>query len=213
MKPFSCPDARLIRHALLLAWVVALAGCGLSTRPATVKQTYLLDPRPPAKATSPAHQASLKVGTIAVGTSFRGRSFVYREDDLRYESDFYNEFFVSPSAMFTADVASTLAAAGIFREVLPASANALGDFVIEGLVSELYGDYRDASKPAAVMSAKFFLIDNRGLSGVPFWQTELQQRVAMTSRSPDALAAAYTKAWTAMLADLARELAAAKLPR
>jgi cholesterol transport system auxiliary component len=211
MKPFSCPGP--FRRALLLALIVSLAGCGLATRPATVKQTYLLDPRPPAKATAPAHQASLKVGSIAVGTSFRGRSFVYREDDLRYESDFYNEFFVSPSAMFTADVGNALAAAGIFREVLPASANALGDFVIEGLVSELYGDYRDASKPAAVMSAKFFLIDNRGLSGVPVWQTELQQRVAMTSRSPDALAAAYTKAWTAMLADLTRDLAAAKLPR
>jgi len=213
MKPFSCPSARLLRHALLLALVVALAGCGLATRPAPVKQTYLLDPRPPAKAAAPAHQATLKVGSIGVGTAYRGRSFVYREDDLRYESDFYNEFFVSPSAMFTADVGNALAAAGIFREVLPASANALGDFVVEGLVSELYGDYRDAAKPAAVMSAKFFLIDNRGVNGVPIWQTELQQRVPMTSRSPDALAAAYTKAWTAMLADLARELAAVKLPR
>ena len=211
MKPFSCHHP--LRRALLLALIVSLAGCGLATRPATVKQTYLLDPRPPAKATAPTHQASLKVGTIAVGTSFRGRSFVYREDDLRYESDFYNEFFVSPSAMFTADAANALAAAGIFREVLPASANALGDFVLEGLVSELYGDYRDASKPVAVISAKFFLIDNRGLSGVLFWQTEVQQRVAMTSRSPDALAAAYAKAWTAMLADLTRDLAAAKLPR
>jgi cholesterol transport system auxiliary component len=211
MKPFTSPGP--LRRALLLALMVSLAGCGLATRPATVKQTYLLDPRPPAKATAPAHQASLKVGSIAVGTSYRGRSFVYREDDLRYESDFYNEFFVSPSAMFTSDAANALAAAGIFREVLPASANALGDFVLEGLVGELYGDYRDAAKPAAVMSAKFFLIDNRGLGGVPIWQTELQQRVAMTSRSPDALAAAYTKAWTAMLADLARELASAKLPR
>jgi cholesterol transport system auxiliary component len=213
MKPFSCPSARLLGHAILLALVTALAGCGLATRPATVKQTYLLDPRPPAKAPAPAHQASLKVGSIAVGTSFRGRSFVYREDELRYESDFYNEFFVSPAAMFTADVGNALAAAGVFREVLPASANALGDFVLEGLVGELYGDYRDAAKPAAVMSAKFFLIDNRGVSGVPVWQTELQQRVPMTSRSSDALAAAYTKAWTAMLADLARDLAAAKLPR
>jgi len=35
----------------------------------------------------------------------------------------------------------------------------------------------------------------------------------MTSRSPDALATAYTKAWSAMLAELTRELAAVKLPR
>src|SRR5450631_911370 len=129
MKPFSCRSARVLRHVMMLALVAALTGCGLATRPATVKQTYLLDPRPPAKAAAPVHLASLKVGSIAVGTSFRGRSFVYREDDLRYESDFYNEFFVSPSAMFTADAGNALAAAGIFREGLPASANALGDFV------------------------------------------------------------------------------------
>ena len=152
------------------------------------------------------------MGSIAVGASFRARSFVYREEDLRYESDFYNEFFVAPSAMLTADVGTWLAAAGIFREVLPASANADGDFVLEGLVSEIYGDYRDGAKPAAVMAAKFFLIDNRGLSGVPIWQTARKQRIVMTSRSPDALAAAYTKAWAAMLSDLTRDLAAAKLP-
>ena len=141
----------LIRDALLLALSVTLAGCGLATRPATVKQTYMLAPQPPAKASAPTHQATLKVGSIGVGTAYRGRSFVYREEELRYESDFYNEFFVAPSAMFTADVGTWLAASGIFRDVLPTSANANGDFVLEGLVSELYGDYRDAARPAAVM--------------------------------------------------------------
>ena len=211
MKPLRCLGP--LRRVLLPTLIVFLAGCGLATRPATVKQTYLLAPQMPAAAAKPVHAVTLKVGSIAVGTPFRGRSFVYREEELRYESDFYNEFFVSPSAMLTADVGTWLAASGIFREVLPSSANVDGDFVLEGLVSEIYGDYRDAGKPAAIMSAKFFLIDNRGINGVPIWQIELKQRAAMTSRSPDALAAAYSKAWTAMLADLARELAAVKLPK
>ena len=211
MKPLRRPGPFL--RALLLALIVSIAGCGLATRPAAVKQTYLLAPPMPAAAAKPAHLVTLKVGSIAVGTPFRGRSFVYREEELRYESDFYNEFFVAPSAMLTSDVGTWLAASGIFREVLPASANVDGDFMLEGLVSEIYGDYRDAAKPAAVMSAKFFLIDNRGLNGVPIWQIELKQRVMMTSRLPDALAAAYSKAWAAMLTDLSRELAGVKLPR
>ncbi|MEO8738464.1 MAG: hypothetical protein ABI537_02030 [Casimicrobiaceae bacterium] len=213
MKLLRCPGPGSFHSALLLALIVALAGCGLATRPASMKQTYLLAPTMPTAKSAPAHQVTLKVGSIAVGTAFRGRSFVYREEALRYESDFYNEFFIAPSAMLTSDVGAWLAASGIFREVLPGSANVDGDFVLEGLVSEIYGDYRDAAKPAAVLSAKFFLIDNRGLNRVPISQTELRQRVAMTSRSPDALAAAYSKAWAAMLTDLTRELAAAKLPR
>jgi cholesterol transport system auxiliary component len=213
MKLPRCSRPGVIRHALLVALVASFAGCGLGTRPASVKQTYLLQPPPPARAAAPVHAGTLKVGMIAVAAPFRGRSFVYREEELKYESDFYNEFFVAPAAMLTADVGAWLSAAGIFREVLPASANADGDFVLEGLVSEIYGDYRDAAKPAAVLSAKFFLIDNRGLGGVPVWQTELRQRVALPARSPDALAAAYNSAWSAMLADLSRDLAAAKLAR
>jgi uncharacterized lipoprotein YmbA len=161
-------------------------------------------------ATAP-RPSTLKVGAIAVAAPFRGKSMVYREGDLKYESDFYNEFFVAPSAMLTEGAATWLAGAGVFREVLPAAANADGDFVLEGFVSEFYGDYRDPAKPAAVLTGKFLLIDNRVLSGVPIWQTELKQRVALTSRSPDALAAGLNGAWSAMLGDLSRELAAAKL--
>jgi len=113
--------------------------------------------------------------------------------------------------MLTEGAATWLAAAGIFKEVLPAAANADGNFVLEGFVSELYGDYRDEAKPAAVLTAKFFLIDNRIPSGVPVWQTELKQRVPLSSRSPDVLAAGLNTAWSAMLADLSRQLAAAKL--
>jgi cholesterol transport system auxiliary component len=188
----------------------ALWGC---SRPSPVKQTYLLQAPPATQAATSPRPSTLKVGTISVAAPFRGKSMVYREGDLKYESDFYNEFFVAPSAMLTEGAATWLAAAGVFREVLPAAANADGDFVLEGFVSELYGDYRDAAKPAAVLTGKFFLIDNRVLSGVPVWQTELKQRVALSNRSPDALAVALNGAWATMLGDLSRELAAAKLSR
>jgi uncharacterized lipoprotein YmbA len=186
----------------------SLTGC---SRPSPVKQTYLLQAPAATPAAAAPRPSTLKVGTIAVAAPFRGKSMIYREGDLKYESDFYNEFFVAPSAMLTEGAATWLAAAGVFREVLPAGANADGNFVLEGFVSELYGDYRDAAKPAAVLTGKFFLLDNRVMSGVPVWQTELKQRVALSSRSPDALATGLNAAWSAMLADLARELAAAKL--
>ena len=190
--------------------LVLLSACGFS-RPAPVKQTYLLQATAPTQAAASPRPAVLKVGTISVAAPFRGKSLVYRNGDLKYESDFYNEYFVSPAAMLTEGAASWLAAAGIFKEVLPASANADGNFVLEGFVSELYGDYRDEAKPAAVLTGKFFLIDNRVPSGVPVWQTELKQRVTLSSRSPDVLAAGLNTAWSAMLADLSRQLAAVRL--
>jgi uncharacterized lipoprotein YmbA len=204
-----CPSS-LIRVALAALLLSSLWGC---SRPSPVKQTYLLQVPSATQAATAPRPSTLKVGTIAVAAPFRGKSMVYREGDLKYESDFYNEFFVAPSAMLTEGTATWLAGAGVFREVLPAAANADGDFVLEGFVSEFYGDYRDAAKPAAVLTGKFFLIDNSVFSGIPVWQAELKQRIALTSRSPDALAAGLNGAWSAMLGDLSRELAAAKLPR
>jgi uncharacterized lipoprotein YmbA len=197
------------RAAIAAGLLVLLSAC--FSRPAPVKQTYLLQATAPTQAAASPRPAVLKVGTISVGAPFRGKSLVYRDGDLKYESDFYNEYFVSPAAMLTEGAATWLAAAGIFKEVLPASANADGNFVLEGFVSELYGDYRDEAKPAAVLTGKFFLIDNRVPSGVPVWQTELKQRVPLSSRGPDVLAAGLNAAWSAMLADLSRQLAAVKL--
>jgi cholesterol transport system auxiliary component len=210
MMPLRILSAAFPRAAIPAALIVMLSACGFS-RPAPVKQTYLLQAAAPTQTATTPRPAVLKVGTISVAAPFRGKSLVYRDGDLKYESDFYNEYFVSPSAMLTEGAAAWLAATGIFKEVLPAAANADGNFVLEGFVSELYGDYRDEAKPAAVLTGKFFLIDNRILSGVPVWQTELKQRVPLSNRSPDALAAGLNAAWSAMLADLSRELAAVKL--
>jgi cholesterol transport system auxiliary component len=210
MMPLRILSAAFPRAPVAAVLLVLLSACGFS-RPAPVKQTYLLQATAPTQAAASPRPAVLKVGSISVAAPFRGKSLVYREGDLKYESDFYNEYFVSPSAMLTEGAATWLAAAGIFKEVLPAAANADGNFVLEGFVSELYGDYRDEAKPAAVLTGKFFLIDNRLPSGVPVWQTELKQRVPLSTRSPDALAAGLNTAWSAMLADLSREVAAAKL--
>jgi len=198
------------RRALVASLACALAACGLS-RPSPVKDTYLLQASLPAQPVAAPRPAALKVGTIAVAAPFRGKVLVYREGDLKYETDFYNEFLVSPSAMLTESAAAWLAASHVFRDVLPASANADGDYVLEGFVSELYGDFRDAGKPAAVVTAKFFLIDNRTLSGVPMWQTELSQRVALSSRSAESVVAGLNSAWAAVLAELARQLAGVSL--
>jgi len=201
----------LLRCALAAMLGCALAGCSLS-RPSPVKDTYLLQASLPKQPVATPRPAALKVGTIAVAAPFRGKALVYREGDLKYETDFYNEFLVSPSAMLTESASAWLAADHVFQDVLPASANADGDYVLEGFVSEFYGDFREGARPVAVITVKFFLVDNRSSSGVPMWQTQLTQRAPISSRNAGALVGGFDSAWTAILADLTRQLESLQLP-
>jgi cholesterol transport system auxiliary component len=214
-SPLARPRAFLRRGAGALALftlAAVLASCSLS-RPALVKRTFLLDPAMPA-ALAAAKPAVLRVGVVNVGAPFRGKAFVYRQDELKYEADYYNEFFVAPVAMLSESTAKALAASNAFRRVVPPGATAdEGDYVLDGFASELYGDARDPAKPAAVLSVTFYLSSAQVAMPTVLWSREYRQRVAFTGSDPEALARAWNAALSTILADLVRDLAAANMPK
>lgn len=204
--------ARRRAPAVLLFTVVALAGCSAVTRPAPVRQTFLLESPAPQAVANP-RPGTLRVGVISVAAPFRGKAFVYRMDDLRYETDFYVEFLVPPTAMLSALTSRALGAAKPFARVAGPGEGSDADWVLTGFASELYADGRDAGKPAAVMDITFYLTAAEESAQTPVWTHEYRQRVPMRDRSEDAYAEALNKAFAAMVGDLARDLASADLPK
>ncbi len=202
-----------VRRAALIVALFAVAfapGCSF-TRPSLVKESYLLEPTLP-DAAAKAKQASLRVGAVNVSAPFRGRSFVVRESEFKFDSDFYHEFFVPPGAMVADSTARALARGKVFADVTRPGVVVDADWVLDGFVGALYADARDAGKAEAVMQVTYYLSRDDGGSSAPVWSHAYIKRVAFTSASTGAYVGALNSAFSEILSDLARDLAAAELP-
>src|SRR5205814_10105974 len=164
--------------------IVALAALMFSAcafnRPAPVKQQYLLDPPVPAAVAKP-QPTSVRVGGINVAAPFRGRNFVLREADLRYETDYYNEFLVPPATMLTELTTRALERSKAFSRVVPPGYSADADWVLDGFVSSLYGDERDGKKVSADVTVSYYLFQSTGGGGMPVWARDYQKRVPLAT--------------------------------
>lgn len=198
-----------------LSLLAATASCAI-TRPALERHTFTISAERPAEA-QPAHNSALfpvtlKVGRISMQPPFGGTSFVYRLGELRYEVDPYNSFLAAPNELLGHDIAQWLGQSGLFVSVREPASPRTGDYVLEGLVTELYGDVRDADKPEAVLVLRLYLRRASAEGGIVFERT-YAQRVPIANDSAEALARGYGVALSRVLKALEPALAALKLAR
>lgn len=202
---------RLLAMLVPLVAAPLAAGCSL-TRPQPAKRRFLLEPALPAPGARTQPYA-LRIGTIGVAAPYRDRAMVYRTTDLRYESDFYHEFFAAPGAMVAEATARALAAARAFSRVIPPGvAGDEGDFLLEGFVDALYADARVAGKAEAEVAVGYFL-SRLAFPGGVAWSNRYVERQAIAGTQPEAVADAMNAALGRVLAALARDLATAELPK
>jgi len=147
----------------------------------------------------------LKINKFRVSPLFAGRAMVYRIADLQYESDFYDEWFVAPATLVTQQVHNWLSRSGGFHLVGLGMNHVEPTHLLEGTVTEFYGDFRGA--PRAVFGLELHLLDPLH-DYQPFFRQTYHQDVPLSDRSSDGLARGLTEALRAVLADVAKDLAA-----
>jgi cholesterol transport system auxiliary component len=173
------------------------------------KRSFVLDVGAPSEEI-PAKGAIvvLKINKLRVSPLFAGRAMVYRVADLQYESDFYHEWFVAPGTLVTEQVHRWLSNSGAFQLVTVGTNHIEPTHLLEGTVTEFYGDFRAA--PLAVLGMELHLLDAIH-ERHSFFQRTYHQDVPLSDRSSDALARGLTEALRAILVDAAKDIAAVEL--
>jgi cholesterol transport system auxiliary component len=184
-----------------------LAGCSITT-PAPARNTFLprAEPSLAVQATAPL-PGLLLVNVFAVAEAFAGKPMVYRFEEHRYETDFYNEFLVSPRDFISQGALEWMQRAHVFESVAPAAgARAPRALLLQGSVNELYADLRDAQRPAAVLSIQFYLVDETQPARPLRTAGELRRAIPIADASAAAFAAGVSRAMTEIFGELEERL-------
>jgi ABC-type uncharacterized transport system auxiliary subunit len=146
------------------------------------------------------------VSGLRISPRYADKSFVYRTSDSGYEADFYNQFLTSPDVIFSEELRRGLSASSAFRHVVGPSSPLQPNFVLEGSINALYGDFRNLDKPAAVLEIEFFLHHEDGNNPGIVLQRRYVKTVPIAARSPEALVKGWSQALGAILTDLNADL-------
>ncbi len=195
----------------VLALLALASGCVGIERSYPDKRYFVLEVNRNISPSNPAGNGILQVATIRVSPRYEDKGFVYRTSGSSYESDFYNQFLVSPAALLGEELRKGLAQSQIFRHVVNASSQLEPTHVLEGVVDALYGDFRDPGAPKAVLEMEFFLRKESPSKAEIVAARRYAKSVAVNGRSPEALVKGWNEALEAILSSLVADLRSSAL--
>ena len=195
----------------VLLLVTLGSGCVSLERSYPDKRYFVIEIRGDGKTATSDGDRVLLISNLHISPRFGDTSFVYRTSDTAYESDFYNQFLSSPATMIGEELRKRLAASPVFKFVIGPSSQLTANYVLEGSVNALYGDFRKLNAPAAVLELEFFLrSDDPTKPGIVLHKTYMKS-VPLSQRSPEALVTGWDQALEAVVTMLLADLETAKL--
>jgi ABC-type uncharacterized transport system auxiliary subunit len=194
-------------RAILIASVCLLTGC--LARPPLDKQTFIFAQPPHSAGKTDSGSRVLRIRSLQVAAPFASRAFVYRSGESSYDRDTYAEFMVPPADGLISPICSGLRESGAFSAVTEGGSALKADTLVEIHVGELYGDFRRAENPAAVLTMRFVFFDaQNNLPGKVLLQREYTQAVSVKARTADALIEGWNQALAQIVDTAARDFSA-----
>jgi cholesterol transport system auxiliary component len=183
-----------------------LFGAGCIQRQTIVKDSFLLDAQRTGPTVQKASGGILTVQPFSIAPAYSGKDLVEQVDYLQVDSDYYNEYFVSPSVMITSLTRNWLADSGIFETVLPPLSSINPEMSLEGHIKKLLADTKDRSDPKAILEIKFILIKHENRQRTIRLEKSYAVTEQIQDRSPQGYIAAENKCLEQILELLEKDL-------
>jgi cholesterol transport system auxiliary component len=202
-----------VKHVLilrygLLALLALCAACLGIERSYPDRRYFVLDSGANTNSSDSSANETLQVSNIRVSPRYADKNFIYRTSDAGYESDFYNQFLIAPAFLITEEVRKGLIGSQVFKYVIGPSSPLQPSYVLEGTVNALYGDFRNADSPRAVLEMEFFLTGEIPAKPGILMQKRYVKSIPLTGRTPEALVKGWNQALEEILTSLEADLKA-----
>ena len=148
----------------------------------------------------------LGIRDLQIAVPFEGRSFVYRTGEFSYVRDPYAEFLESPAEELIAPVREWLRGNGDFSAVVETGSALKPDTLVEVSVSQLFGDFRQPERPAAILTMRFVFFD--ATNGVPvkaIFQQEYSRNIPLSTPTAATLMDGWERALSEILAQVSSD--------
>ncbi|MFY9549712.1 MAG: ABC-type transport auxiliary lipoprotein family protein [Thermoanaerobaculia bacterium] len=152
---------RAISRRCALAQAAAVfAATGCLFRPATVPQSFSIDPPAPQSAARPGGVV-IALARVDVAPPYSGQSLIYRRGEHGLERDPYARFAAPPGWLLTVAIRGYLANADFVRDVVAPGDSARSEATVEVAVSKMAGELRPGGSSAA-LTLRFRVLSNPG---------------------------------------------------
>ena len=194
---------KLYVYSTFIVLSIMLTGCG---RMSYSKRTYILDAARPPEPRQAESLVILEVRRFTIDSVFASKGFVYRRGEHQYESDFYNQFLISPAVIVSETTRHWLCRSGICERVLVPGSRLESTHTLEANITALYADVRDKSSPSAVMELRAFLIANDQTVESVILGERYKASCPLQSNTPDDFVEALDKCLAEILTGLEKDL-------
>jgi cholesterol transport system auxiliary component len=200
---------RVWPHCLLclIAVLFAFTSCGCFPRTADDRRYYILDATRQGKPAGVRSDAVLRLRRFEVDAAFSTRQLVYRIEEFRYESDYYNQFLVSPGVMIMTETRDWLEDSGLFARVSATNGRLAAAYTLEGNVRALYADFTNKAGSMGIVEVRFVLLEDANAEGSAVLSRTYRATSPIFVRTAEAVVEAFSRSLQEILAQLENDMA------